>query len=40
VIQFRVGERDPGQPRQVRDLVTGDGHAGNLMAGTRMCGRS
>src|SRR5947208_1023876 len=27
MVEFGVAERDPGQPRQVRDLVTGYGHA-------------
>ena len=27
MVEFGVAERDPGQPRQVRDLVTGNGHA-------------
>ena len=27
MVEFGFAERDPGQPRQVRDLVTGNGHA-------------
>jgi hypothetical protein len=27
MVEFGVTERDPGEPRQVRDLVTGNGHA-------------
>src|ERR1700726_1161710 len=33
VVEFRVAERDPGQSRQMRDLLTGDGHARHLRVG-------
>src|SRR6185312_1402322 len=34
MVEFGVAERDPGQPRQVRDLVTGNGHARDSRGGS------